>query len=153
MALNKVIIMGRITQELEIKQTPNGVSVLQFTIAVDRYSKSSEERQADFISCVAWRNTAEFIYKYFGKGRMIAITGNLHSRTYEDKNGTKHYVTEVYIDSADFTGEPKATQPHQNANGVPGMNAVPKANNSIALDMMSSEFEGFEVFSDDGVPF
>lgn len=157
MALNKVIIMGRITQELEIKQTTNGVSVLQFTVALDRYSKNAEEKQADFISCVAWRNTAEFIYKYFGKGRMIAITGNLHSRTYEDKNGTKHYVTEVYVDSADFTGESKdaqrAAQPPQNANGVPGMNAVPKANNSIAPDMMSGEFEGFEVFSNDGVPF
>lgn len=108
MALNKAILMGRITHDLEMKQTPSGTAVLSFSIAVDRYSKD-EEKAADFISCVAWNKTAEFIVKYFGKGRMIAITGTLHSRTYDDKNGSKHYVTEVYVDSADFTGEPKLT--------------------------------------------
>ena len=109
MALNKVILMGRITHPLEIKQTQNGTAVLQFSIAIDRYSKF-EEKQADFISCVAWKQTAEFISRYFGKGRMIVITGSLRSRTYDDKNGTKHYVTEVYVESADFTGEPRAAQ-------------------------------------------
>lgn len=109
MALNKVILMGRITHPLEIKQTQNGIAVLQFSVAIDRYSKS-EEKQADFISCVAWKQTAEFISRYFGKGRMIVITGSLRSRTYDDKNGTKHYVTEVYVESADFTGEPRAAQ-------------------------------------------
>lgn len=114
MALNKVIIMGRITHDLEMKQTQSGTAVLSFSVAVDRYSKD-EEKAADFISCVAWNKIAEFIAKYFGKGRMIAITGTLHSRTYDDKNGTKHYVTEVYVDSADFTGEPKHTENAQNA--------------------------------------
>ena len=106
MALNQVIIMGRVTKELEIKQTPSGAAVLSFTVAVDRYSKN-EEKAADFISCVAWNKTAEFIGKYFGKGRMIAVTGNLRTRNYEDKNGVKHYVTEVWVDNADFTGEPR----------------------------------------------
>ena len=117
MALNKAIIMGRITRDLEIKQTPNGQAVLSFTVAVDRYSKT-EENAADFISCVTWGKTAEFIGRYFGKGRMIAVTGNLHSRTY-DKDGVKHYVTEVWVDSADFTGEPKpqGQTPSQNAQG------------------------------------
>ena len=106
--LNRVILMGRITQELELKQTPNGTSVLSFSVAVDRsYSKQGEERQTDFINCVAWRQQAEFISKYFGKGRMIAIEGNLRTRTYDDKNGVKHYVTEVYVDSVSFTGEAK----------------------------------------------
>lgn len=113
MALNKVIIMGRIAHNLELKQTQSGSAVLSFTVAIDRYSKD-EEKAADFISCVAWNKTAEFIAKYFGKGRMIAITGTLHSRTYDDKNGTKHYVTEVYVDSADFTGEPKHMENAQN---------------------------------------
>lgn len=108
MALNKAILMGRITHDLEMKQTQSGTAVLSFSIAVDRYSKD-EEKAADFISCVAWNKTAEFIAKYFSKGRMIAITGTLHSRTYDDKNGSKHYVTEVFVDSADFTGEPKLT--------------------------------------------
>lgn len=107
--LNNVTIMGRITQDLELRQTPNGVSTLSFNVAVDRnYAGKDGQRQTDFITCVAWRQQAEFISKYFAKGRMIAIVGNLRSRTYDDKNGTKHYVTEVYVDSASFTGEPKS---------------------------------------------
>lgn len=108
---NVCVLMGRITQDLELKQTPNGVSVLAFTVAVDRNSK---DKQTDFISCVAWRQTAEFIAKYFGKGRMIAAEGQLRTRTYDDKNGVKHYVTEVYVDNASFTGEAKNAEPAHN---------------------------------------
>lgn len=106
--LNRVILMGRITQDLVIKQTQGGASVLTFTVAVDRsYVRQGEERQTDFITCVAWRQQAEFINKYFAKGRMIALEGNLRTRNYEDKNGSKHYVTEVFVDTVSFTGEPK----------------------------------------------
>ena len=113
--LNRVIIMGRITHELEIKQTQNGTACLSFSVAVERNFKNANgSYDADFINCVAWKNTAEFIGRYFGKGRMIAIEGQLRCRTYEDKNGTKHYVTEVYVDSASFTGE-KASQDAQSA--------------------------------------
>lgn len=105
MGLNRVVLMGHITQDLELKQTPNGVAVLSFTVAVDRNSK---DKQTDFISCVAWKERAEFISRYFGKGRMIAVEGQLRTRTYDDKNGSKHYVTEVYVDNASFTGEKKA---------------------------------------------
>ena len=114
MGLNKTILLGRITQDLELKQTPNGVSVLSFTVAVDRNYTKGEEKQSDFISCVAWKERAEFISKYFGKGRMIAVEGQLHTRTYEDKNGVKHYVTEVYVDNASFTGESKKDHVHNN---------------------------------------
>jgi len=108
--LNRVILMGRITQDLEVRQTPNGQAVVTFNVAVDRNFKDQNgQYQSDFITCVAWRQQAEFIGKYFGKGRMIAIEGNLRTRTYEDKNGTKHYVTEVFVDSVSFTGE-KANQ-------------------------------------------
>lgn len=108
MGISRTVLLGRITQDLELKQTPSGVSVLSFTVAVDRsYAKQGEERQTDFISCVAWKQTAEFISRYFGKGRMIAVEGQLRTRTYEDKNGVKHYVTEVYVDNASFTGESK----------------------------------------------
>lgn len=160
MALNQVIIMGRITKELEIKQTPSGTAVLSFTVAVDRYSKDTE-KAADFISCVAWNKTAEFIAKYFGKGRMIAIIGTLHSRTYDDKNGTKHYVTEVYVDSADFTGEPKLAENAQNGaysaqqanpNGYPSPYMYAPPREQPAPDT-SADFADFEVFSEDGVPF
>ena len=108
--LNKVLLMGRITRELELKQTPQGVPVLSFSVAVDRnFVKQGEERQADFINCVAWRQTAEFITRFFGKGRMICVEGNLRTRTYDDQNGNKRYATEVYVDNAYFTGE-KAQQ-------------------------------------------
>ena len=107
--INTVILMGRITHHLEVKQTQNGKTVLQFSVAVDRYSKTAD-KQTDFIPCVAWGSTAEFIGQYFGKGRMIAITGCLRSRTYDDYNGSKHYVTEVFVNSADFTGESKAVR-------------------------------------------
>lgn len=106
--INNVVLMGQITAPLELKSTQNGTSVLQFTVAVDRdYTKQGEERQADFISCVAWKQTAEFISQYFDKGRMIALTGRLQSRTYDDKNGSKHYVTELIVQQASFTGEKK----------------------------------------------
>lgn len=105
--LNRVILMGRITQELQLKHTQNGIAVLSFSVAVDRPVQKDAEKQTDFISCVAWRQTAEFIARYFGKGRLIALEGSLRTRTYDDKNGTRHYITEVYVDSVSFTGEPK----------------------------------------------
>lgn len=153
--LNRVILMGRITQELDLKSTPSGVSVLQFSIAVDRgFVKQGEERQADFITCVAWRQQAEFISKYFGKGRMIALEGNLRTRTYDDKNGTKHYVTEVYVDSVSFTGEPKQGG-NSNSNYSSNYNNSPTQNTNQQNATVSigdiSDFE--EILSDDGVPF
>jgi single-strand DNA-binding protein len=106
MALNYTVLMGRITNDLEIKQTTNGTACLTFTVAVDRgFKNANGEYDTDFITCVAWKERAEFIGRYFGKGKMIAVEGQLRSRTYEDKNGTKHYVTELYVDNASFTGE------------------------------------------------
>lgn len=114
MGISRTVILGRITQDLELKQTPNGVSVLSFTVAVDRNYSKVEEKQSDFISCVAWKERAEFISRYFGKGRMIAVEGQLRTRTYDDKNGVKHYVTEVFVDNASFTGESKKDHVHNN---------------------------------------
>ena len=106
--LNKVILLGRLTADPELRSTQNGTSVTQFTVAVDRnYQKQGDERQADFINCVAWKQTAEFIVKYFGKGRMIAVEGSLQTRNYEDKQGNKRTATEVIVSNASFTGEPK----------------------------------------------
>ena len=148
--LNRVILMGRITQDLDLKSTPSGVSVLQFSIAVERnFTKQGEEKQADFITCVAWRQQAEFINKYFGKGRMIAIEGNLRTRTYDDKNGTKHYVTEVYVDSVSFTGEPK--QGGNTSSSQQNYSQPAQTQNQAAIIGDLSDFE--EVLSDSGVPF
>lgn len=147
--LNKVILMGRITHDLEVKQTPSGVAVLSFTIAVQRnYAKQGEERQTDFINCVAWRQQAEFIGKYFRKGRMIALEGNLRTRTFDDKNGTKHYVTEVFVDNVSFTGE-KADDLQQNNQSSQQNNSNVPANNDLSIGDMAD----FEVLSDDGVLF
>ena len=145
--INNVILMGRITHDLEIKQTQNGVAVIQFTLAVERRYKGADgTHETDFINCVAWRQQAEFIGKYFRKGRMIAIEGNLRTRTYDDKNGTKHYVTEVYVDNVSFTGEKADSGYQQNdyGNGYQ-QNSRNNYNNTPSDD--------FDIISDDGVPF
>lgn len=104
--MNICILIGRLTADPEMRSTQSGTSVLQFTVAVDRdYQKQGEERQADFINCVAWRQTAEFISRYFGKGRMIAVEGSIQTRNYEDKHGNKRTATELIVNKAHFTGE------------------------------------------------
>ncbi|MCL2071053.1 MAG: single-stranded DNA-binding protein [Oscillospiraceae bacterium] len=116
---NKVILMGRICHDLELKQTPTGVSVLSFRIAVDRnYQVKGEERKADFFSVVAWRTTAEFISKYFGKGRMIMVHGELQTRQYVDKSNVTQNIVEVVADTIHFTGE-KPPQQNTAYNSAP----------------------------------
>lgn len=103
--LNKVILCGRLTAEPELKTTPSGVSVTTFNIAVNRKYQSRGEGgapQADFISVVAWRQTAEFITRYFSKGNAICITGSIQTRTWQDQQGNKRYITEVVADEAMF---------------------------------------------------
>lgn len=144
--INKVILSGRITKDIEIKQTPGGAMVTQFSLAVERnFAKQGEERQTDFITCVAWNKTAEFIGKFFSKGRSIAVIGQLRTRTYDDKNGVKHYVTEVFVDEAQFTFEPKAQQ----SNGYPSEQMYAPKNDKPASNIMDE----YDVFVDDGVPF
>lgn len=104
--LNRVVLMGRLVADPELKTTPSGVSVTSFRLAVDRsYVKQGEERKADFIDVVCWRQTAEFVCRYFGKGSLIAVDGQLQSRTYQAKDGTNRYVTEVVAENVSFTGE------------------------------------------------
>ena len=101
--LNIVAVMGRLTKDPELKRTPNGVSVCTFSIACDRsYVKQGEERQTDFLDIVAWRNTAEFVCKYFAKGQLIAANGSLQSRRYEDKDGRKVTKYEIAADNVHF---------------------------------------------------
>lgn len=100
--MNKAILMGRLTKDPELRSTQNGTSVCSFTVAVDRNSK---EKQTDFINCVAWRQTGEFISKYFSKGRMIAVVGEIQQRDYTDKAGNKRTVYEVVVNEAGFCGD------------------------------------------------
>lgn len=108
--MNKAILMGRLTANPELKQTPTGVSVTQFTIAVDRRYQSEGQRKADFINIVAWRSTAEFVCRYFTKGKMIALVGEIQTRDYTANDGTKRYVTEVIADEVHFAGDKQKTQ-------------------------------------------
>lgn len=98
--------MGRLVSDPELKTTPSGVSVTTFRIAIDRnYVKAGEERKADFFDIVCWRQTADFVCRFFGKGSLIAVEGQLQSRTYQAKDGTNRYVVEVVADNVFFTGE------------------------------------------------
>ena len=101
--LNKVILMGRLTRDIELRSTPQGISTCSFSMAVDRnFVREGEERNADFINCVAWRQTAEFISKYFKKGNLIAIEGSIQTRSWDDTDGKKRYATEVIVSQAYF---------------------------------------------------
>lgn len=117
--LNVAVLMGRLVADPELRHTPNGISTCTFRIAVDRsYVRSGEERKADFIDIVAWRQTAEFVCKYFRKGNLIAVDGSIQTRSYEDKQGNKRTAFEVVANNVNFTGE-------RSANGGQSSYAVP----------------------------
>ncbi len=101
---NLVVLTGRLTADPELRYTPSNIPVTTFSIAVSRRYKAGEQAEADFINIVAWRQTADFICKYFRKGSMIAIEGSLQSRSYEDKEGKKRTVYEVVASNVSFTG-------------------------------------------------
>lgn len=130
--MNIICLTGRITADIELKTTPSGVSVISFNIAVDRDYKVNGEKVTDFIPCVAWRGTAEFVEKYFRKGDMIAIVGALESRKYTDNNGNNRIVWEVKADKVNFCGGKKE-------------------NTQIGCDGNGNDFE--EVIGDDDLPF
>ena len=105
--LNVAVLMGRMVADPELRRTPNDISVTSFTIAVDRsYVKSGAERQTDFVDIVAWRNTAEFVCKYFRKGQLVAVQGAIQTRTYTDSQGNKRKAFEIVADNVHFA-EPK----------------------------------------------
>ncbi len=106
MSLNSVNLMGRITKDPELRQTLSGTSVVSFALAVDRnYVKDGRDRETDFVNCVAWRSTAEFIKKYVVKGQLIAVEGKLQTNNYEDAEGNKRYQTEVVVNEIYFCGK------------------------------------------------
>ena len=103
--MNKAILMGRLAREPEIRTTQSGISVCNFTVACDRRTRGADgnyQNQADFIPCVAWRQQAEFINRYFGKGDRILVTGTIQPRSWEDQSGQRRYTTEVIVDEVEF---------------------------------------------------
>ena len=132
--MNKVILIGNLTKDPEMRTTQSGVSVTSFTVAVQRrYKYADGERQADFINCVAWRGTAEFIAKYFTKGQKIGVVGSLQTRSYDDQNGARRYVTEVVVDEAEFAGS--------------------KTQKQSADDLFGEELSDFQQLDDVYLPF
>jgi len=101
--MNNVSLIGRLTADPELRHTQSGMAMVRFTVAVDRnFVKQGEERQADFISCVAWDKRAELISKYFSKGRRIALVGEIRTGSYTDKDGNKRYTTDVVVNNVYF---------------------------------------------------
>lgn len=116
--LNHIVLMGRLTRDPELRRTGSGVAVANFTIAVDRdfSGKESGEKETDFIECVAWRQTGEFVSKYFTKGRMIVVSGRLQVRSWTDKDGNKRRTAEVVADNCYF-GDSKKEESNGNSYG------------------------------------
>lgn len=147
MSFNKIILMGNLTAKPELKATPSGVSVTTFTIAVSRrYAKESDPVRADFINVVAWRQTAEFITRYFEKGSPILVCGQLQTRNYTAGNGEKRYITEVVADEATFVGKKSASESviTENVPEINNPNAYPKS-------IVQSQLE--ELGEEDDLPF
>jgi single-strand DNA-binding protein len=141
MAFNHITIHGRLTADPELKQTQSGVSVCNFTVAVDRSYKNGEEKQTDFLTVVCWKGTADFVCRYFKKGSMIAVQGSIQTRNYEDKQGNKRTAVEVVADNVSFCGS-KAESGTQN-------DFPPIAN--TAKPAAKADFE--EIDDDDSLPF
>jgi single-strand DNA-binding protein len=102
--INTVILLGRLTADPELRTSNGGIPYTRFTVAVDRPSRQGEEKKADFISCLAWRQTAEFITKWFAKGNTIAVEGAIQTGSYTNRDGAKVYTTDVLVSKASFTG-------------------------------------------------
>lgn len=134
--LNVVALMGRLVRDPELKTTQSGLSVCSFTIACDRsYAKAGEERKADFIDIVVWRQTAEFVCKYFHKGSLIAIDGSIQTRNYEDKSGNKRTAVEIVATNchfADSKGSAPAGGNQGFASAAPAARAIPSAPESFS---------------------
>ena len=113
--MNKILLKGRVSREIELRYTQtNNTAVTNFTVAVNRdFTKQGEERQADFINCVAYNKTAEFVNKYFKKGQEILVIGRLQNRNWDDQNGQKHYVTEVIVENVEFCGSKQTTETNE----------------------------------------
>ncbi len=166
--MNKVILIGRLTRDPEMRTTPSGVATTSFSIAVQRnYANAQGDREADFINCVAWRKQAENIAKYCTKGSQVAVDGRIQTRNYDAQDGTKRYVTEVIADNVTFLGSrsgsgESSSYAANNYNNVSNVNDSMSSNNFggsndiVTTDLNEDPYAnmGSEVaLSDDDLPF
>ena len=150
--MNKVILIGRLTKDPELRKTPTDVSVCQFTIAVNRpFQQQNGERQADFINCIAWRNQAENLAKYIKKGGQIAVEGSIQTRSYDDQNGVRRFATEVICNQITFLESKRTDSGYSDLSQleVPPM----RESNSFSQESPFGDIKSnFDISSDD-LPF
>ena len=143
--MNKAILVGNLTKEPEQRTTSSGIAVTSFTVAVRRrYKDADGNYQADFVNCVAWRSTAEFVAKYFTKGSRIGVVGTIQTRTYNDQNGNKRYVTEVVADEVEFAGSKTQNQ---------DMQKPTEQESRTADELFAEDLADFQPLDDSELPF
>ncbi|WP_302760742.1 single-stranded DNA-binding protein [Christensenella hongkongensis] len=143
--MNKAILVGNLTKEPEQRTTSSGIAVASFTVAVNRRYKTQDgQQQTDFINCVAWRGTAEFVAKYFSKGSRIGVVGTIQTRTYDDQNGNKRYVTEVVADEVEFAGDKAQNQ---------DMQKPTEQESRTADELFAEDLVDFQPLDDSKLPF
>ena len=156
--MNKAILIGNLAADPEFRTTPNGISYVSFRIACQRrYANQQGVREADFISCCAWRQTAEFIHKYFIKGNKIGVEGSIQTRSYDAQDGSKRYVTEVLVDNAEFVTPKSDGQQGYQQPGY-GQQSYPQQGYSQPApqqrpEQMRMDTNGFTEVDDDELPF
>ena len=143
--MNKAILVGNLTKEPEQRTTSSGIAVTSFTVAVNRRYKTQDgQQQTDFINCVAWRGTAEFVAKYFSKGSRIGVVGTIQTRTYDDQSGNKRYVTEVVADEVEFAGGKAQNQ---------DMQKPTEQESRTADELFAEDLVDFQPLDDSKLPF
>lgn len=150
--LNTAIIMGRLTADPELRTTAGGVETTRFTVAVDRdFQQQGQEKQTDFINCVAWRQSAQFITKYFRKGSMIAVQGSIRTGSYTAQDGSKRYTTDIQVDRANFCGskaESGTNAGNSDRYAAPAPNSMPSSYQTAGTEDFDTTFP-----AEDGLPF
>ncbi len=152
--LNQVALMGRLTAEPELRHTTSNIAVASFTLAVNKsYVKQGAERQTDFIDIVAWRNTAEFICKYFHKGQMMALEGSIQTSTYTDHDGNSRKRFEVLANNVYFTESRNPNQSGGYAPSIPQPDYSPASQDNAAYSTPSGNDDFITLDDDDDLPF
>ena len=155
--MNKVILTGRLTTDIDYRQTQNGIAVCRFNIAVDRPYQKGKEKETDFFTCQAWRNTAEFVKSCFCKGKPATIEGSIRNNNYTDQNGVKHYSTEILVSNIEFAISDNTQkqnsgyyqQPPQNYQPQPVATSYQQAPSSQPVQQTNFE----EILNDGEIPF
>lgn len=154
--MNRVVLVGRLTKDPELRATTSGIPVCSFTVACDRrFVKPGEERKADFINCIAWQKSAEAIAQYFGKGDRIALEGSLQTRSWDGEDGRRHYVTEVVVDQWELA-QSKGERAEAAAGKSLGGRVPPGAaelSDSKPGEPLSGDLDGFLSIEDEDLPF